>query len=696
LLWKGELRKVSHIYIYIYHKHAPIPQIKHSAIMVQWKKSYFIILVVVSLVLASTTSGYYLPGVPTNYYSEGKTVAVKTRKLSSVHNLPFDFYSLKYCEPIPKKFSAENLGEYLFGDRIENSVYKFQFLKDVTCQMIEPNNVNIRCPTLEPKDIEEFKQKIDDEYLVQMIVDNLPLANRQNPDGDCGNPPPEVEDLKNEGKATKYSRPDGFPVGCRQVAGEELLPNGKKKTKYQYFVNNHLTFVIYYHPTNNRNNDGNVIVGAEVYPTSISHDGKQCNPSKPFPRNLPKFELKSDTKTIPFSYSVYWQMSRVPWASRWDAYLKAGEMSQDTKVHWFSIINSLMIVLFLTGMVAMIMMRVLHKDIVYYNRLDEEDPADETGWKLVHGDVFRTPTASTLLSIYAGTGCQVFAMVLLTLIFALLGFLSPANRGSLMTVTLILFAFMGVFAGYYSLRLYKTFGGQHWKWTSLATALMFPGTIFVVFFLMDVSMWLGAGSSAALPFAQLLSLVGLWFAISLPLTLLGGYLGYKKQAIEFPVQTHRIPRQIPPQPVYMRSPIGILMGGILPFGAVFIELYFIMSSIWLHKFYLVFSFVFIVFAILFVTCAEITIVLIYFQLCNEDYRWWWKSYLNSGSSALYLFLYSAFYYHTQLTVDSALMTLLYFGYSFIISYFFFVLTGAIGFFSSFWFVHKIYSSIKVA
>lgn len=59
------------------------------------------------------------------------------------------------------------------------------------------------------------------------------------------------------------------------------------------------------------------------------------------------------------------------------------------------------------------------------------------------------------------------------------------------------------------------------------------------------------------------------------------------------------------------------MGGILPFGAVFIELYFIMSSLWLQKFYYVFGFLFLVFLILLLTCAEITIVMIYFQLCNE-------------------------------------------------------------------------------
>ena len=36
----------------------------------------------------------------------------------------------------------------------------------------------------------------------------------------------------------------------------------------------------------------------------------------------------------------------------------------------FSIMNSLVIVLFLSGMVAMIMLRTLHKDIARYNQMD--------------------------------------------------------------------------------------------------------------------------------------------------------------------------------------------------------------------------------------------------------------------------------------------------------------------------------------
>lgn len=54
------------------------------------------------------------------------------------------------------------------------------------------------------------------------------------------------------------------------------------------------------------------------------------------------------------------------WSSRWDYIL---ESMPHTNIQWFSILNSLVIVLFLSGMVAMILLRTLHKDIARYNQV---------------------------------------------------------------------------------------------------------------------------------------------------------------------------------------------------------------------------------------------------------------------------------------------------------------------------------------
>ena len=56
-----------------------------------------------------------------------------------------------------------------------------------------------------------------------------------------------------------------------------------------------------------------------------------------------------------------------------------------------------------------------------------EEAAEEFGWKLIHGDVFRAPPAPMFFSVVIGNGTQVLAMVLTTLFFACLGFLSPGS-----------------------------------------------------------------------------------------------------------------------------------------------------------------------------------------------------------------------------------------------------------------------------
>ena len=102
-----------------------------------------------------------------------------------------------------------------------------------------------------------------------------------------------------------------------------------------------------------------------------------------------------------YTYDIKWERSDLRWSNRWDVYLKG---NPDDEIHYFSIVNSLMIVLFLTGVVAMIMLRTLHKDISSYNEMQTlEEAQEESGWKLVHGDVFRPPSFSPmLLSVLTG------------------------------------------------------------------------------------------------------------------------------------------------------------------------------------------------------------------------------------------------------------------------------------------------------
>ncbi|CAJ2675089.1 unnamed protein product [Trifolium pratense] len=621
------------------------------------------------LLFINGSHSFYLPGVAPQDFQKGDLLQVKVNKLSSTKTqLPYTYYSLPYCAPEKILDSAENLGEVLRGDRIENSRYVFK--------MREPQMCNVVCKLkLEAKTTKAFKEKIDDEYRVNMILDNLPLV---------------VPIKRVDQDSTVYQL--GFHVGLK---GQY---SGSKEEKF--FIHNHLAFTVKYH--RDSLTESARIVGFEVKPFSVKHEyeGKwddktrltTCDPhAKHTVVNSNTPQEVEEGKEIIFTYDVEFQESDVKWASRWDAYL----LMNDDQIHWFSIVNSCMIVLFLSGMVAMIMLRTLYRDISKYNELEtQEEAQEETGWKLVHGDVFRPPNNSDLLCVYVGTGVQFFGMILVTMLFAVLGFLSPSNRGGLMTAMLLLFVFMGIFAGYASARLYKMFKGSEWKKISLRTAIMFPATVSAIFFVLNGLIW-GQKSSGAVPFGTMFALIFLWFGISVPLVFVGGYIGFRKPAIENPVKTNKIPRQIPEQAWYMNPAFSVLIGGILPFGAVFIELFFILTSIWLNQFYYIFGFLFLVFVILVITCAEITVVLCYFQLCSEDYLWWWRSYLTSGSSALYLFLYATFYFFTKLEITKLVSAILYFGYMLIASYAFFVVTGTIGFYACFWFTRLIYSSVKI-
>jgi len=608
------------------------------------------------------TWAYYLPGMSPMQYKDGSVVELKVNKLTSVKTqLPYAYYTLPYCQPKVITESAENLGEILAGDMIENSPFEIRMLENTNCKALCKQPL-----TTDHKN--KFRSMIDDEYLVNFMVDNLPAATRFVRNG--------------AGDGSGFTYMDGFPVGVEQQG--------------RYFIHNHVKLDIKYHAQPDEF-EGYRIVGFEVEPHSMTQATRpDGNAEGTFTAMCgegvasPAFDIDLHQEIV-FTYDVVWTDSPIRWATRWDNYLKMA----GGQIHWFAILNSVVIVLFLSGMVAMILLRTLHRDIAKYNELaTAEEQAEETGWKLVHGDVFRKPPQAILLSVSVGMGMQLLGMAVVTMIFALFGLLSPAHRGGLLQSMLLLFTFMGTVAGFTAARFCKLFDGDAWKLTTALTACLYPGLFFLIFFVLNLLIW-GQKSSGAVPFANMFAILVLWFGISVPLVYLGSYSGFRRPDIELPVRTNQVHRKIPDQPWFSHGIVMSLVGGLLPFGAVFTELFFIMSSLWQHQFYYLFGFLALVLCILMVTCAEISIALTYFQLTSEDYHWWWRSFFASASSAVYVFLYSVLYFSTRLQIDKIVPTLLYFGYMSIASVMFGLLTGAIGTISSFFFVKAIYGSIKV-
>lgn len=426
----------------------------------------------------------------------------------------------------------------------------------------------------------------------------------------------------------------------------------------------------------------------------IGYNGKQ----------IVDVNLTSETKVkltpgakIDFTYEVIWKESSISFADRFNKYLDPSFFQH--RIHWFSIFNSFMMVIFLVGLVSMILMRTLRKDYARYSKDEEMDDmerdlGDEYGWKQVHGDVFRPAIHPIIFSSLIGTGYQITVVTLCVIVVALLGELYT-ERGSLLSTTIFVYAATSPVNGYYGGGLYARMGGKVWIRQMFLSAFFVPsmvcGTAFLINF---IALYYHA--SRAIPFVTMLAVACICLFIILPLTLVGTVLGRNLNGQpDFPCRINAVPRPIPEKKWFMEPGVIIPLGGILPFGSIFIEMYFIFTSFWAYKIYYVYGFMLLVFLILAVVTVCVTIVCTYFLLNAEDYRWQWTSFLSAASTAGYVYLYSVYYFFFKTKMYGLFQTSFYFGYMALFSLALGLMCGTLGYAGTSTFVSKIYSTVKI-
>jgi len=490
---------------------------------------------------------------------------------------------------------------------------------------------------LDDIDVNKFRRAIIDDYYFEMMLDELPIW--------------------------------GY-VG--ELETKALL---KSANATRYYLFTHLDFSIAYN-------------GERVIEVNVSADPLQ------------RVDLaQGGARDVEFSYSVHWQQTHVAFADRMGRYAQSSFLPQSFEIHWLSIINSFVLVLLLTGFLSIILMRVLKNDFSRYAAAeDEEDEEEETGWKLVHGDVFRLPPAFSTFCAYVGTGAQLLSLVFFLLILAIMNMFYPGNRGAMYTCAIVLYALTAGTAGFVSAHAFGRFFGPdgRWAWNLVLAATLFPAPLLCMFcFLNTVA--IAYSSQAALPFGTIIVIMVIWALVTLPLTIVGGVLGRntaKGREFAPPCRINKIPREIPPIPWYRQATCQVFMAGFLPFSAIYIELHYIFASVWGHKLYTLYGILFIAFVMLLIVTAFITIALTYFQLAIEDHRWWWRSLFSGGSTGFFVFAYCFFYYFGRSNMFGFMQTSFFFGYMLLASYAAFIMLGTIGFTFSFVFVRRIYAAIK--
>ncbi|GAA0157288.1 transporter [Lithospermum erythrorhizon] len=498
---------------------------------------------------------------------------------------------------------------------------------------LEDKESEIACKKrLTKEEVTKFREAVTKDYYFQMYYDDLPFWGFL-------------------GKVDKEGKTD---------------PN-----EYKYYLFKHLHFEILH------DKDHVIEINARTDPNAL-------------------VDITEDTKVdVDFMYSVKWKETSTPFEKRMEKYSQSSSLPHHLEIHWFSIINSCVTVLLLTGFLATILMRVLKNDFVKYAHDEEEaDDQEECGWKYIHGDVFRFPKYKTFLAAAIGSGTQLFTLTLFIFIMALVGVFYPYNRGALFTALVVIYALTSGIAGYTAASFYCQLEGTNWVRNLLLTGGLFCGPLFLTFcFLNTVA--IAYTATAALPFGTIVVIFLIWALVTSPLLVLGGIAGKNGKAeFQAPCRTTKYPREIPPLPWYRGTLPQMAMAGFLPFSAIYIELYYIFASIWGHRIYTIYSILFIVFIILLIVTAFITVALTYFQLASEDHKWWWRSFLCGGSTGLFIYGYCLYYYYARSDMSGFMQTSFFFGYMACICYGFFLMLGMVGFRASLFFVRHIYRSIK--
>lgn len=627
-------------------------------------------------------------------YRDNEAIPVFVNKIfSDSTQLQYAYFELPFvCPPTGKKHGSPfrsghsislNLGEVLRGDRVMASDFDVVMGKDVECQFLCNRPIDRQA-------VKRAKELIMDGYVAEWIMDNLPGAtsfitvDRSQKYYATGFKLGYLDFSPMDGKPTYYIHNHfTFVIRWRKAPGKA----GQRGEKVIVGFEIHAKSI----DASDRRADGC------PRQTHIEHDGLALH----IPSNntrlahqytdssyIPEHDVDVDdgaTLPIPYTYSVYFRKEdKVEWWNRWDLYFN--NQREGTKTHWLAILNSLVISGMLGVTVFVIWGKTVLGDVKGHgdgameegkirpkrrksksgsrtpklgenisnglldksleeDELDTDDELEDVaGWKLLHGDVFRTPGYSGLLSPLVGSGMQLLFMAAGLLLLSCLGILNPSFRGGFLSVGIGLFVFAGVFSGYFSGRLYRTFGGHNWRKNAMIvssparlslfwrfkcvridtnslhqTSLLFPGLLFCLVFFLNLFVWAQA-SSTALPFGTLVGLLALWLLIQVPLVYLGSWFGYMRtKPWEHPTRTNAIARQIPPQSWYLRTVHGTLLTGLVPFTVLFVELLFVFRNLLQDKsgHYYVFGYLSIVCTILIVTVAEVTIIATYCQLNSE-------------------------------------------------------------------------------
>jgi transmembrane 9 superfamily protein 2/4 len=318
------------------------------------------------------------------------------------------------------------------------------------------------------------------------------------------------------------------------------------------------------------------------------------------------------------------------------------------------------------------------------------DEYDGFEWKLIHGDVCRHPPDAAGLSARGGWGAH------LLLAFICVLYLGWARRVALVSIGAVVDSFLlGIvlsapIGGFVTGKFFKTIGDGNWR--SLLVQSQKPmAAAFLGFSIIYSVVFWSNNSTTEWPIATLLS----YCVLTIVLNLAGSVIGLRGQPFELSQKVNQLPRQIPPTSFVGRIVIPNALSAIFVYASAAANIHLLMVAGWTgtsHHF----DFGGMLANLLALVCQAMVcgIVVTFWRLNKEDFRWWWSSY-NSGASAAVLFaLHSGYFIACWAPADwGSVLVFVYL--TAVVGLVFRVIVGAMSFIGSFAFVRVIYNSLKI-
>jgi len=695
---------------------------------------------VVSSLLVVWMASTVQAGTSDHKYEPNEHVELWVNKVGPYANPQeaYEYYTLPYCAPDTKhhpdvgkearhnELKTHSLGERLGGHALRHSGHDLTFPK--------PGSEECTTAPLTATQAQAFVRAASDQWFYQMYLDDLPVW------GMVGEMLPEFNDKVRVSQKNAISDLDHLDQAV--VPGVHSTSTSSTPDHLKAYVYTTRTLTVSY--------NGNRIVKVDLT-------------SDPASLILIKEGIELNFKLL-----VKWESTLLSYHSRFDRYLDHAFFKH--QIHWFSIFNSFMMVLFLMGIVALILLRTLRKDYARYAlsnqtagaeneslleggggqpmvdengkpMVDQDGHAmssnmsgggntsttEDSGWKQVHGDVFRAPALLPLFAAILGTGWQLIILTLGVILFAVAGPLHGQvheERGEVLHAIIVCYSLSSIVAGYASGKFFKQYDSatsssalpsvrpgssssstsNMWQATMALTVFLLPTvTVAILSILNTVSLYYGTINT--IPFLVIMKLFLLWIFVSVPLCIVGTLMGRHSSGggggagggkEHFPCRVNAIPRPIPEDVRWYGKPQNLIpFCGLLSFGSIFIELYYVLTSLWNYKFYHVYGFLLGVYAILTIVVGMTTVICVYFCLNAEHYLWQWTAFSCGASTAVYVFLYGVYYFIFKTSMNGMLQTVFYFGYMSLIALNLGTLCGTLGHMAASKFVRTIFQNVKV-